>query len=353
MTSYRGIDKDDLLKSIAAAKNFIVGLHLGPATEEWFSAWAGSFPHAEIRNARSSEELVSVLKNTGVREAFQPFQDVLAYHGMAQLADDAEDAEDDAPQLYADLAAWGAFQNVPKQRPLLETLRKELDAYLIIEGFRLVAEDLKMRARHRHGSDPNPVDDLVRDDLAELRKHKANKPLANWLETVIPVFTLLKEADDSARENEAAIKDFLEHSPLNGRFYLKQMLCKMTGLSGWRMNVMDVPRPIILYGAEPRALLRSVGPIGEVMESLRKKVFEVLQPYARLDEAGIKQEDFFDSRAQGRPTVFFNATARAAQQVANHIPDAKVFRYEGLQPQEIKPNAPNPQRLLPPPSGMS
>jgi len=353
MTSYRGIDKDDLLKSIAAAKNFIVGLHLGPATEEWFSTWAGSFPYAEIRSARSSEELVSVLKNTGVREAFQPFQDVFAYHGMAQLADDAEDAEDDAPQLYADLAAWGAFSNTPTQRPLLETLRKELDAYLIIEGFRLVAEDLKMRARRGHGSDPNPVDDLVRDYLAGLRKHKANKPLAAWLETVIPVFTLLKEADNSARENEASIKDFLEHSPLNGRVFLKDILSKMTGLSGWRMNVMDVPRPIMLYGVEPEELLSVVAPMDEVMGSLRKKVFEVLQPYARLDEASLKKEGVVDSRAQGRPTVFFNATARAAQHVANHVADAKVLRYEGLEPQEIKPNSHIPQRLLPPPSGMS
>jgi hypothetical protein len=268
---------------------------------------------------------------------------------MAQLADDSEDAKDGASQLYADLAAWGAFQNVPRERPLLETLKKEIDAYLVIEGFRRVADDQKMRARHGHGSDPNPVDDLVRDYLAELGKHKTNRPLAEWLETVIPVFTLLKETDNSARENEAEIRNLLEDAPLNGRFFLKDMLSKMTGLSGFRMNVMDVPRPIMLYGVEPGELLSAVAPMGEVMASLRNKVGEVLKPYARQDEAGIKQEDFSDSRARGRPTVFFNATARAAQIVANRITDAKVLRYEGLKPQEIKPQLRRDNRQPPTP----
>ncbi len=352
MTSYRGIDKEDLLDSIFAAKRFIMNLHLGPATEEWFSTWVGTYPYAEIRNARSDEELVSVLKNTGAREMFHPFRDVFAYHGMVQLADDSEDAEDTAPKIYADLAVWGAFQNPPRERPPLNSLKKEIDGYLIVEGFGRVADYLKMRYRHGHGSDPNPADDVVRAYVADLRKYKANEKLAEWLEMVVPVFTLLKETDNKARENEAEIRNLLEDAPLNGSFYLKQMLCQMTGLSGWRENVMDVPRPIMLYGVEPSDLLMSVARMDEVMSSLRGKVGEILKPYTRQDEAHIKSEDFFDSRMK-RPTIFFNATARAAQQVANQIPDAKVLRYEGLQPQEIKPQLRLENRPPPPAPGMS
>jgi hypothetical protein len=339
MTSYRGVDKYDLADRVQAAKKFLDRINFGPATAEWFKDWSSTYPVPAIRSVSDNDELIAVMHKSEARSAFYPFQDVFAFYGMVALADDNE--EDNAANLYADLADWGAFQNLSQKKELLEKVKQEVDSFLIIEAFRRLTLDENMRRGMAGGNDP--AEEMAEKYIENLRQQK-NRALADWLDDAIPVCSLLLRKGGLARsQGEDAVRKLLAESPLNARFFLKDMLCRMTGLDAYRSAVMSVPHPIFLYGVETRPGM------GETMKAaLRKKVGEILQPFNRLDEAWLKPADFVDSRAEGRPMVFFLGTARAAQKVADQVRVGKVLRFEGgSDPVEIKPKA-NPPRLPPP-----
>lgn len=355
MTEYRGIDVTEVLKSMYAAKKFIASLNLGPATEKWFEEWVGGHPFGAIRRANSNYEAVRTILKTGARTAFQPFQDIFAFHGMAELADINDESNDGAADLYAGLAKWGAFQSLPPKNPLLEEIAKEVDSYLIISAINYMFEDQRKRhiPAHERGLDLDFVDDY----LKKLGDMKGNGALADWLDSVLPVITLLKQSDNPRGDNDAPIVEMLGGAPRNGRFFLKDMFGKMTGLFEYRSSVMDVPRPISSYAIELRNL--PTGPTAQqtAMAKLRTEVTDMVKRFHQMDEAFVRGPDYHHSQMRGRPAVFFEAMPHVAQDLANRMPEARVLAFKaGEEPAEIKPQPGNHSRdvkMLPPPGGMA
>ncbi len=354
MTEYRGTDVTEVLKSMFAAKKFIDGLNLGPATKKWFEEWNGGQPYGAIRRAESNYEAVRTIHKTGARTAFQPFQDIFAFHGMMELADINDESNDGAADLYADLAKWGAFQSLPPKNPLIDEITKEVDSYLIISAINFMFEEQKKRGipANDRGLDLEFVDDY----LKKLGDRKGNGKLADWLDSVLPVITLLKQSDSRHGDNDEPIIEMLGGAPQNGRFFLKDMFGRMTGLFEHRGSVMDVPRPIRFYAIELRDLPTGPDAQKAAMMRLRNEVIDMVKPFNLMDEAFVRSEDFHHSQMRGRPAVFFDAMPHVAQDLANRMPEARVLAFNpGEEPSEIKPQPGNHGRnvkLLPPPGGM-
>jgi hypothetical protein len=353
MTEYRGVDVTEVLKSMYAAKKFVDELNLGPATKKWFEEWVGAHPYAAIRRANSNYEAVRTIAKTGARTALQPFQDVFAFHGMMELADLNDESNDGAADLYANLAKWGAFQSLPPKNPLLEEISKEVDAYLLISAINYLFEEQKKRhiPAHERGLDL----EFVEDYLKKLGDMKGNGQLADWLDSVLPVITLLKQSDGPRGDNDAAIAEMLAGAPRNGRFFLKDMFGKMTGLFEHRSSVMDVPRPIRFYAVEVRDLPTGPSAQAAAMTRLREEVTDLFKPFNQLDEAFVRGPGFHHSQMRGRPAVFFDAMPHVAQDLANRMPDVRVLAFTpGEEPAEVKPQPGNHSRnvkMLPPPGG--
>ncbi|HTK84302.1 MAG TPA: hypothetical protein VL625_04380 [Patescibacteria group bacterium] len=354
MTEYRGVDVTEVLQSMYAAKKFIDELNLGPATRKWFEGWEGGQPYGAIRRADSNYEAVRAIAKTGARTAFQPFQDIFAFHGMMEYADLVDESNDGAADLYAGLSKWGAFQSLPPKNPLLDEISKEVDSYLIISAINYMFEE--QRKRHVPAQERGLDLDFVDDYLQKLGEKKGNSGLADWLDSVLPVITLLKQSDTPRGDNDVMIAEMLAGAPRNGRFFLKDMFGKMTGLFEQRGSVMGVPRPIQFYAIELRDLPTGPTAQQEAMTKLRGDVTDMVRSFNLMDEAFVRGPDFHHSQMRGRPAIFFDAMPHVAQDLANRMPEARVLIFNpGEEPSELKPQPGNHSRnvkLLPPPGGM-
>lgn len=319
MPSYRGISQAELIRSINDALELLETHSTGPemqAQVDRLRAGAPS-PLAAIAAAADDVALAAAVRNSGVTAFFGRAGEVLEYHAV-------NDTDGRGQDVLGRLVSWSAFGAVAT---VYTKLDEEADAWLAMNYARQVdmtEENLEKLA-------------MVTDALSQNKVAIGNAFIAA---------TALVEMSHTGSGEDEMRKVFLGLD-LHERHILKGSLTALFTLDGAQGALVFQPAlrgyGIIVDGlAEGRASASD-----DAVQAIAGKAEKALDPFRAVDEydrimIGVIG-DWQNPKSDDPQGIIFIASARAAQAVADALPEMKVIDFEGNAiPPRANPRLPKP-----------
>lgn len=318
MPSYRGVDQAELIRSINDALELFETYSSGPVMQGYVDKLREGTPSplAAIAQAQDDKTLVAALRGSGVHWLFARAGEVLQFHA-------ANDTDGKGRDVMERLTAWNATGGamLANYTPLDE----ETDTWLAINYARKASmteatiEKLAM-----------VTDALSQDKIA----------IGN---AFLGATSLIEMAHENAPEADMA-KIFLGLG-MHERHVLKGSLMALNTLDGMQGDLTFQPA-ISRYGLVIDALTEGkINWTDTSINDIRMKVEKALEPFYELDEVEMTGIGLIGSHNVSRDKmqqgIIFQSSARAAQAVANALPDMKVLDCDG---NPIPPKKPKPPR---------
>ncbi len=190
MTSYRGVEKSQLIRSIAASVTWLKKLDAGPVSAEMLGDLKLVELLEALDRADSEAALAEVIDDYEIGSFLGHFKDFFTYESKYYPV--AERGE--ASLLLKRLNAWDAF---PVSNQTGDPYELELDEET--RRFRILSAVDGLAARNfMPGSSP----EWMKFEKIVAQHHKEDKVTANWLDLAIPSLVLLHETgnDDEVRK---------------------------------------------------------------------------------------------------------------------------------------------------------
>lgn len=311
MPAYRGVDKIDLMRSIAASVAWLKSQQLGPAS----SLMLGEFREYELLTAldkaQTDAEVAKAMQDSNVGRLLFRFHDVFAYETESYSRSGPMPEE---TKLFLNLRRWGAF-SPGNQGPDLPELEEEIRQFRIRKALAHLSEA---------GMAPGSAqEERFGKIIAEVEEEDSKK--ADWLDSMVPILVLLQDVGD-----DAEIRRLITENVRDTDILLKAV-----------HGTLDVRPPPGIATAGAPILPYNVPldeDLNELMElprdklqariaPLKQRVREALAPFYEIDEV-----EKLSSGLIGNITsygVIFHATRRAAQAVADTLRDVRVFDMQG------------------------
>lgn len=298
-SSYRGVDQRDLILSVRMAFDLL--RETGPLTAARIDAFlaldmeTGKSRLADISTARTDEALAQAVRESGIAGFLSEMRDVLTCHAIA-------DTGGQGRETFRRLSVWNALNELVFA--VYTPLTFEIDSFLLQRVARTVSLDDTV-ATERFESivqTKGPEDAQAARDIAE----------AVRAGDLAKVATLFEAADLSGRHTALL---GLQHAAgwLEARGVLWSQAQGAIGAYG------------VLLGDDPKAIDWR----GDAVQALAARVQVVLEPYYRTDEVSKIGMGFIGALDKGRLGIAFDATARAAQAVAEALPEQVIIDGEG------------------------
>ncbi len=181
MPTYRGVDKIDLMRSIADSVTWLKKQRLGPVT----SLMLGEFKEYELLTAldeaQTDTDIAKVMQDSNAARLLFRFHDVFAYE--TETYPKSHSSEE--TKLFLGLRRWGAF-SPGNQGPDLPELEEEIRQYRILKALGHLSET---------GLAPgSPQEQRFGKIISELEGEDSKK--ADWLDSMVPVLVLLRDVGD-------------------------------------------------------------------------------------------------------------------------------------------------------------
>ena len=302
MPTYRGIEKNEILKSIQQGLDLLEELKIGSATGKLCHEWLNASPLAKIEAATTDEALVAAMRNTGARVFFMPFYEAIRFYALTDSASAGN--KNSALDVYMKLNAWGAFALV--KYPVSAEVEAEVADYVL------------QRYLSRYVKSP---EEEWEKRLENLCKKLGDKNLGKWIEESFPLWISLKNLDEMER-----IYDVRNARPGDGQV-VTMVLDKMADLDK-REEAMDILTALSRYSVtlgpmqDTQDMAAGVGPV--------LKELNLLASFAASDETCdiMYAGPVADGRELG---ITFYCSKRVAQACANAMPHRRILDSKGQQ----------------------
>jgi hypothetical protein len=326
MVDYRGVDRDDVARSIRAAVEFMDAHPVGPETTNMFQSLftvdetTGLSHIQRIENAQTQAELVHALRYAGMQYKFPYFREYFTFHA-------AQDTDGQGRAVMRDLVAWGVFSGV--LLGVYSTTFEEQERYLALNYAQhtvVTGEGIEKLHSHINATAATPADAAAACEAAER----------------IVMISAARAAED--------------HKPLSrifNRLSIQQRQLVQSALKQM-MPVADATwqqgNPMDTYGLViPGMTGQSFIPQDPEVRALCVKVADVLRQLSQLDEV---IEDMSGVGAACRDSskslsgFCFTGTRRAVGEMQAAFPDLQVVYYLTGQPVAPPPPAPPASKPL-------
>jgi hypothetical protein len=312
MPSYRGVEQSEILRSIDDALELLETHSTGPECQKLIDqlrAGAGS-PLAAIRNAADDQGLAAAIRGSGLNWLFICTAEVLQFHAV-------NNTDGKGLDTVQRLHAWGAGSGARAM------------AYYAIDG----ETDTWLAAAYARKT---PMTEETLENLAAVAASltQSEEALGKAFKAVMQLIELgAQGATDAEMAPVFLALDLHERHIAHGAL-------AAVSLGGAEKN-LEFERPMGRFGVVIEGMKeRLVGSRDAIVDDIRSRVETALSPFYETDEVsmvgiGIITNDF-DTSPQG---IVFGASRRAAQAVADAVPELKVLDHEG---RGIAPNAPKP-----------
>ncbi|MDD9900811.1 MAG: hypothetical protein OXT65_07520 [Alphaproteobacteria bacterium] len=302
MPSYHGVERDEIVQSIKESLELLEKHSPGPYTQAYIDDVHKTTPLSEIASAQTDKELVGAVNGSKTSYLFLRLSEVLLVHA-------AKNTDGTAADTYHRLTAWGATDGATAMN--YTPLDKEADLWLLKTHARSIADNPPAKTKNDAELDLDAQKDLM---------------------TVARAFKF------STANGNSVAADVFEKKNLNERYLLLNAARALSPLKP-DAKALSASPPIQGYGLEC-----DIKQDKEDLRALRDKVEEALGPYWGLGEVGstgIGLITHNEDPKKDKLGIVFNASARAAEAVANAFPNERVLNSDGnrLQPKG-KPPAP-------------
>lgn len=323
MPNYLGVEQADLVQSIADALELLETHSTGPECQKLIDGLRATDPATgvsklgAIANAGDDVTLANAVSASGVNWLFICAREVLQLHALC-------DTDGKGFDVLARLEQWNASGGA--RFMAYYPIDGEVDSWLAANYARGVA------AEERTGK------------IAEVLPAFAQSP-AETTAAGAAIAKLLDRAEKGADDEE--LKKLFLDLDLRERHIVKGTLMAVA-LEG--MEPLNFENPMGRFGVVIDDLTnRKINWHDKSLEAVRKQVEEVLMPFYATDEVnmtGIGLITMPQSRDENEVIpqgIIFGSSKRAAQAVANALPDMKIMDGQGriIAPQ-AKPQPPKP-----------
>jgi hypothetical protein len=309
MPAYRGIEKNEILKSIQQGVDLLQDLHIGSATDKRCSEWMNASPLARIEEPTTDEALVAAMRSTGARVFFRPFYEAIRFHAIFDSASAGN--KNSALDVYTMLNAWGAFALV-RYRVSAE-VEAEVADYVLEKYLGRYVESPEEERR-----------------LENLCKELSDKNLGKWIEDSIRLWVGLKKIDEMETVYELRRERELRNGRPGDGQIVTMVLESMADLDK-REDELGIPTALSRYSV-------TVGPLQDAQDMaacvgpmLRElKELNLLASFAASDEAcDIMYAGPIGAGRDLGLTLY--CSKRAAQACADAMPARKIVDRKGQQ----------------------
>jgi len=320
LTDYRGIDKHELMRSIAEGIAWLKKCDLGPVSNDALREFRIVDLLEALDRADSRVAVAGVMKDYGVCKFLHRFHDAFSYDPEVYPGDAVSSPE--AASLLKRLTALGAFSPAdPDDNP------HELDEEMRRFRIRRAAAHLS----ERHFSVDSPDFSVLELLVAERREE--DKVAAEWIERTVPLLVALYEINDETEAGRIMAENVHDLPALLDTMHTIMGVVAPTGIS-------TANQPIMSYGVAMKGNATDMDrmeweDIERVLGPLKQRLRAVLEKFYDTDEATRISTGTLG--AMNKFGVFFHATRRAAQAVADALSDVEVIDFAG---QRIWPAAP-------------
>ena len=320
MINYRGVAKDDVIRSLRNGAAFLRRLNMGQETATIADKWLANSSYDAIAEAEDNAALAGKMNETGAAWAFLRLGRIFQHHAAMNTGGAGR-------EIYDDLNEWGAFSGAMTLD--YRSVDLEEDIHLILQYAWILAQEdpgLSVRAQRR-------MDEV----LDEFRRN--NDPAQyGWIDRDI---VDIVEAVDNA-DPLMATQDILHHD-LHWRHVVRTALFHASGLDD-KIAGLESKTAFDCYGIWVENLPRQFAEMKIVLDPLMEKAQEILEPFYGSDEV---QMSGYGSITEDREKlgIMFHITHRAARALANAMPDAHIINYKGerIMPEPpALPDAPRP-----------
>lgn len=304
MPSYRGIAKEDILRSINDAVDLLAAHSTGAECRKMLNRLTqtganGQSPLGQIMAAQDDKALAAAISASGAVGTFSQLRDLLFYHAHA-------DTDGKGGAVYDGLAVWNGMSMATTA--VYTPLNEEMDSWLAAAYARHIPFTVENTQK-------------IAKFLDDLGAQRRSSPAA----VQMAKDGALMFVEQAALGDAKAIRQSFKEMDLHERHLMTLALQVHSGL-------FDTPRkaPSALsgYGIHLGKLEDKVNLRDPAVEALRQKMDAVLAPFYEADEVtmtglGMITED------HKQVGIMFVATRRAAEAVAAAMPDQVILDYKG------------------------
>lgn len=319
MPSYRGIAQADLLKSVNDALELLETHSTGPEMQKMVDDLRkpganGVSPLGAVAVAKDDAELAQAMRASGLSFLFSTAREVLVFHAGVDTGGKGRD-------VFERLEAWNATHDVMllSYRPIHE----EMDGWLAIRCAARV---------------PQTERSIERIASAMMQVSQDQHAIGTAFNAALQLVQMSQDGT-----GEADMRKLFADLDLHERHVLNTALRE---IAVPQVQAAPAPSAIRRFGLVVDGMAeRKVSPYDAAVEQLRGQVDDALAPFWDLDEVkmtgiGLLTWPYKDGDPQG---IMFEVSPRAAQAVADALPQHKVIDSDGniVRPSK-QGNAPKP-----------
>lgn len=325
MPSYRGVDQNDLLKSINDACELLETHSTGPECQKLIDGLRAADPATgvsklgAIANATTDQELAAAVRGSGASWLFICLDEVLQFHAVYNTDGKGRD-------IAERLSRWGAGDGA--RVSAYYPIDAEADSWLAVNY-----------ARHVEPSEENL------QKIAGLASALTQDATA--LGTAFNAMTKMVEMNQKGASDEEMKKIFLDLD-LHERYVTRGTLSALS-LDGAEAS-LELEQPMGRFGVVIDDLTAGrIGGYDPALKAIRDKVEQALGPFYETDEVNMTGIGMITRtgpfvKGETPQGIVFGSSKRAAQAVADALPGMKVLDEQGhaLAPNTLKPIPPKP-----------
>jgi hypothetical protein len=324
MVSYRGVAQSDLVKSINDALELLETHSTGPECQKLIDAMRAVDPATGVSKlgaiaaAANDKDLATAVRGSGASWLFICADEVLQYHAVYNTDGKGRDVAER-------LSQWGAGDGA--RVSAYYPIDAEVDSWLAVNYARRV----------------EPTEENL-EKIAGLASALTQDATA--LGTAFNAMTKMIEMHAKGATDDAMRKVFTDLD-LHERYVTRGTLSALS-LDGAQAS-LELEQPMGRFGLVIDDLTTGkVNGHDASIKAIRDKVEEALMPFYDTDEVnmtgiGLIVRGVF-KKGESPQGIVFGSSKRAAQAVADALPDMKVLDEEGhrLAPNTMKPLPPKP-----------
>jgi len=308
--SYRGVDKIDLMHSIADAVAWLKKQQLGPVT----SLMLGEFKEYELLTAldeaRTDADVAKVMQDSNAARLMFRFHDVFAYETEAYPKSHTSVDE----KLFLSLRRWGAF-SPGNQGPDLPELEEEIRQFRVRKALVHLSQTGLTAG--------SPQEQRFGKLVSELETEDSKK--ADWLDSMVPVLVLLQDVGDEAEIRRLITEKDGDTKALLSALHETLDVKPPAGIATAGAPIQHFSIPLDddvdeLLNLDQKEIQARIAP-------LKQRVGKALERFYETDEVEKLSTGWIGHiNSYG---LIFHATRRAAQAVADTLRDVRVLDMQG------------------------
>ncbi len=348
MATYRGVDREEIKKSVNNAVARLRELDIGDATRDMLDLWESGNPLQQLDMAGDDDRLLAVLMNiSGTRDLFMNLIPVFRYNAAVSVRGEEGSQEKDK-KIFQDLIAWGAFvPGAPGQKEEWLAVADEARQYILGKCLDRLEPDDCEPGRPAYDAFQAAVESLKKENPL-IEKHLPKTDI--WFRDSVPLYIGLHSFGEDRK-----VAELLDQYPEAAGF-LVNALYKMTGLPEDEAK-LPLSHPMRYYKAVvPFPAADAQSGSAAFNDAAREKqatehavfaheaaetVLRELAPFFPTDQATGKTIIAADAD-KNECIVMFLGTRAAAQSVADSLRNYRVYDPAGAQ------LTPGPKGPLPP-----